>query len=258
MDLGVPLPAAPRRAPDFSDDFAGGVSDERWVAAYLPHWTTPERSAARVRTRSDGVELRIEADQPDWRPEDAPLRVSNLQTGSFSGPVGSPRGTHRHRDELRVRTQTPRRLLFAPSSGRVDVTVTASTDAGCMTAAWLVGSEHLSPGDRGEICLFEIDADAIGATTTARSGIKSHGDGRLADDMAEVIVPVDAGSPHTWSVVWGDGETLIGCDGMVVRRLAQAPDYPLLLMLDLFEVEAPGGAYPKRALLHRVVGWGDT
>jgi hypothetical protein len=33
---------------EFGEDFAAPALDaRRWVAHYLPHWTTPERSAAR-------------------------------------------------------------------------------------------------------------------------------------------------------------------------------------------------------------------
>lgn len=131
------LPPPPDRIPDLDDDFSAGLSAQRWVPHYLPHWTTRDRSEARYRLTPEGLELRIEQDQLDWRPDDAPLRVSNLQTGTFSGPVGSERGTHRHRDDgLVVRTETPERLLFAPSRGRVDVTVSATRDPGCMLAAW--------------------------------------------------------------------------------------------------------------------------
>ena len=214
------LPPSPDRASDLDDDFSSGLSADHWVPHYLPHWTTPDRSAACYRLTSDGIELRIEQDQLDWRPEDAPLRVSNLQTGSFSGPVGSERGTHRHRDDgLVVRT------------------------------------EHLSPADSGEICLFAIDADAVGPTTTARSGIKAHRDPRLTTDMIEVTVPLDVSHPHTWTAIWGDDETTIGCDGHVVRRMPQAPDYPLFLMIDLFEIGGPSGSYPKPAAIHGVRGW---
>jgi hypothetical protein len=251
------LPPAPGRAPDVEDDFSGPLRTDLWVDHYLPHWTTPERSAARYETTPSGLRLRIDADQPDWRIEDAPLRVSNLQTGSFSGPLGSRRGTHRHRDDgLTVRTFTPMRLSWAPSAGRVDVTVSATRDEGCMLAAWLVGTEHLSAEHAGEVCMFEIDAAAIGSTTTtARSGIKAHGDPRLVTDVTDVHIPVDASHPHTWTAIWGGGETVVGCHGMVVRRIRQAPDYPLFLMLDLFETSAPAGAYPKSATLHNFRGW---
>ncbi len=250
------LPERPDRAPDVEDDFASGPRSDLWVAHYLPHWTTPNRSAARYDLTETGVRLRIDADQPDWRPEDAPLRVSNLQTGTFSGGLGSLRGTHRHRqDGLRVRSPSPTRLLWAPSAGRVEVTVSASRDQDCMLAAWLVGTEHEAEGAAGEVCIFEIDAAAVGSTTTARSGVKDHGDPRLTTDMAEVELPFDASRPHTWTVIWGDGETIIGCDGITLRRVPQAPDYPLFLMLDLFEIGDPGGGYPKTATIHHVRGW---
>ena len=81
----------------FTDDFTGARLDPgRWIARYLPQWTTPDRSAARYELRDGWLRLRIDADQPAWRPEDGELRVSNLQTATFSGPLGSPRGTHRH------------------------------------------------------------------------------------------------------------------------------------------------------------------
>lgn len=252
------LPAAPDREPDIDDRFDHGLDPAVWIASYLPHWTTPERAAARFDLVPGGLRLRIDADQLDWRPEDAPLRVSNLQTGTHSGPPGSTSGTHRHRnDGLEVRTQTPTRLLFAPSRGRVEVTISASVDPGCMLAAWLVGTEHLSPADSGEICIFEIDADAIGPVSRARSGLKAHHDPRMATDMAEVSIPVDAAEPHTWTVVWGDGETIIACEGDVVRRVPQAPDYPLFLLIDLFEIGAPSGTYPKSATVHRVRAWSE-
>lgn len=238
-------------APDFADDFTAPVlRADLWVDHYLPHWTVPERSRARYDIDAGGLRLRIDADHPDWRPEDAPLRVSNIQTGNHTG-------THRHRpDGLEVRTRTATELLWAPSAGRVDVTVSASVDENCMLAAWLVGTEHLSPRDSGEICLFEIDAAAVGSeSTVARSGVKAHSDDRLRTDMAEVTIPFSAASPHTWSVVWGSGKTVISCAGDVVRRLDQAPDYPLFLLIDLFEIGPPSGAYPKSARVHQVRGW---
>ncbi|AZC12608.1 hypothetical protein [Microbacterium sp. ABRD28] len=250
------LPAPPTHPPLFDDDFSRGLDPERWVAHYLPHWTTPDRSEARYALSRAGLQLRIDADQLDWRPEDAPLRVSNIQTGSFSGPVGSTIGTHRHRDDgLTVRTETPSRLLWAPTSGRVDITVSASRDPDCMLAAWFVGTEHLSAADAGEICVFEIDASAIGDSTTARTGIKAHSDPRLTSDMSEVTLPFDASRPHTWTAIWGDGETVIGVEGKVIKRMPQAPASPMFLLIDLFEIGPPSGAYPKSATVHRVRAW---
>ena len=243
----------------FAEDFAGpGLDAGRWVDHYLPHWTTPDRSRARYdRPAAGGLRLRIDADQLDWRPEDAPLRVSHLQTAVFSGPAGSTRGTHRHRpDGLVVRTETPQRLLWAPRSGQVDVTVTAGRDRGCMLAVWLVGTEHLAEEDSGEVCVFEIDAEAVSASATkARVGVKAHHDPRLVTEMTEVVVPVGAGQAHTWSARWDAAGVVVSCAGEAVFTSPQVLDYPMQLMVDLWEIgpRDDADAYPKTAVVHSVI-----
>lgn len=256
LQPGDPLPPAPRVAPDIDDDFSRGAFSDAWVLHYLPHWTTPERSVARWGFTPAGLALRIDQDQLDWRPEDAPLRVSNLQTATFSGPAGSAVGTHRHRpDGLAVRTPTPIDLRYAPRAGRVDVTLRASSDADCMTAIWLVGTEHEDPRDSGEICVVEIDADALGEHTSIRCGIKAHHDDRLTTDMITTTVPHDAGEHLTWTVVWGGGVTTIGCEGIVVAEFDQSPDYPQMLLIDIFEMSPGTGTYPKSTTVRRVKAW---
>jgi hypothetical protein len=253
------LDALDRAVSTFVDDFGRPTLDRtRWIDHYLPHWTTPDRSRAHYDLDGRGLRLRIDADQSDWRPEDAPLRVSNLQTATFSGPLGSARGTHRHRrDGLQVRTETPLELLWAPRSGQVDIAVTASRDPGCMLAAWLVGTEHLDEQDSGEVCLFEIDADAITQEVTrARTGVKAHHDPRLVTEMVEVEVPVRAGQRHIWSAKWGREGVQVACQGIVVFTSTQMLDYPAQLMVDLFEFGPRDGgqSYPKTARVHEVVG----
>jgi len=242
---------------ELDDDFSADALGPVWTAHYLPHWSTPDRSHARY-DLDGSLRLRIDADQPTWT-ADEPIRVSSIQTADFSGPAGSTRGIHPHRAGLRVVSPASLRLGWAPVAGRVEVTVAASTDPGCMTAAWLVGTEHLSGdgGASGELCLFELDAETIGPERSrARTGIKAHRDPRLVTELGAVDLPFDASRPHTWSVEWGHGVTVISCEGVELRRLAQAPEYPLVLLVDLFETSHAGeGRYPKTARILRVRGW---
>jgi hypothetical protein len=163
---------------EFAEDFTGTqVDPRRWTAHYLPQWTTPDRSAARYDLNPGVLRLRIDADQPAWRPDDGELRVSNLQTGSFSGGVGSDRGTHRHRPDLRVATAVPTRRQYTPSSGLVEARLRATPDPTCMLAAWLVGLEEAAPDQSGEICIAELYGSAVGPSgSTVRLGIKAHHD----------------------------------------------------------------------------------
>ena len=245
----------------FADGFTGPAPDpSRWVAHYLPHWTTPERSAARFSLDGDGLRLLVEADQPAWRPEDGELRVSNLQTGASSGPAGSPVGQHRHRPDLRVRSPWPRRALWTPSAGVLEATFTAPADPTCMAAVWLVGFED-SPGESGEVCVAELFGDAAGpGGSTVRVGVKAHHDPRLRDDVVDVPVPFDTSAgAHAYAAEWDARRVRFFVDDVLVHTSEQGTAYPLQLMVDLFEFPAGGprdpARYPKSATVRSVRGW---
>lgn len=252
--------------PVFGDGFTGPALDpRRWVPHYLPQWTTPERSAARCHLGAEGLVLRIDADQPEWRPEDAGLRVSNVQTATWSGPVGSAQGTHRHRPDLRVRTAQPARRLWTPTAGAVEATVRASADPACMLAVWLVGTEERSPDDCGEVCVAELFGSALGPDRSrVRLGVKAHGDPRLHDDVVDLDLALDATAEHTYAATWDAERVRFFVDDELVRTVEQGLTYPLQLMVDLFELPAEGdeqrdlprdpARYPKTAVVRSVRG----
>ncbi|MCV2488130.1 glycoside hydrolase family 16 protein [Geodermatophilus sp. YIM 151500] len=248
-------------APVFTEDFTGPQLDEaRWVAHYLPQWTTPDRSAARYELHPGWLRLRIDADQPAWRPEDGELRVSNLQTGTFSGPAGSDRGTHRHRPGLTVRTPQPPQRLFTPTAGLIEARLRAVADPAVMLAVWLIGFEEDGPEQAGEICLTELYGDRIGpGGSTVRLGIKAHGDRGLRDDMADVALGIDATGWHTYAAAWTAARTELYVDERLVRTLDQGIGYPQQLMIDLFEFPAAAdrdpAAYPKHGDVAAVRGY---
>lgn len=244
----------------FDEDFAAPRLDEsRWLAHYLPHWTTPERSGARYRLGGGGLELLIDADQPPWRDQDGRMRVSNLQTGSFSGPAGSEIGQHRHRSGLTVQSPQPTRRLWTPSAGRVEATMSASDDPTCMLALWLVGLEEHSPDDSGEICVAELFGDAIGpGSSRVRLGVKAHHDPRLRTEMIDLDLALDATQEHTYAAAWDSRRVRFYVDDHLVHSVAQGLDYELQLMVDLFEFPVkdarPSSEYPKSARIQHIRG----
>jgi len=238
------------------------LNPDLWVGHYLPQWTEPSRSEARYDFAVDGLRLRIDADQPAWREADGSFRVSNLQTGTFSGEVGATRGTHRHRlDGLHVVTPQPTRRLWTPVTGEVQVRVSASADPTCMVAIWLVGFEESSPADSGELCIAELFGDKIAAdSSTVRVGIKAHHDPRLTTDVRDIQLPIDATKPHTYGVRWSETGAEFSVDGHVIMSSPQSLAYEQQLMIDLFEFptteQREAGNYPKSARLHSVVATG--
>jgi hypothetical protein len=244
---------------EFDEDFTGDTLDpQRWIPHYLPHWTTPERSAARYDLCPGRLRLRIDSDQPAWRVADGEMRVSNLQTGCFAGPVGFPIGQHRHRPDLTVVTAQRTRRLYTPSAGLVEATMRAAPDPTCMLAFWLVGFEA-SPNASGEICVAELFGNAIGPERShVRVGVKAHHDPRLSTDMDELALELDATDWHTYSAEWTSERIRFFIDDRLVRSVHQRIEYPLQLMVDLFEFpedpERDPAAYPKIAEVKAVRG----
>ena len=243
--------------------FVGAALDPaRWLPEYLPHWSTPDRSAARYRLTDTGLELRVDHDQPAWSPEyDGELRVSNLQTGSFSGPVGSAAGQHRFREGLVVRTAVPERRLWQPRSGLVEARIRPSLHPRALTALWLIGHEA-HPAQSGELCVVELfggEIDERGATSIG-VGVHPFGDARLREEFARVPIAGDARGFRTYSLEWMPGAARWYVDDVLVAEVDQSPDYPLQLMLNLYDLPLEGttreaAGYPMTASVAWVREW---
>lgn len=240
---------------EFDETFAGPQLDEaRWLDHYLPHWSTPDLTRARYRV--DGqLHLLIEEGQSPWAPElDGGVTVSNVQTGTRSGPVGSQDGQHRFVKGATVRTWVAPLDLYTPSAGLVEARARAVADPNCMVALWLIGTEQ-TPEESGELCVFEIFGSEVTATDALVGvGIHPHHDARIRDDFTKVRLQGDATDFHTYSMTWGSGAAQFFIDDELVHEIDQATDYPLQLMLDIYQFE-PGGDYPKDFTVDWVRGY---
>ncbi len=223
---GDPFPPQPTSPPTIDDDFSTGELGSVWVPHYLPHWTTPDRSAARLAFTPGGLDLRIDEDQLEWRPEDAPMRVSNLQTALL---LGSPGRTWEHTATVPTASTFARTHRRACDTRRLPAVSTsrcgpAPTPTACPPSGWSAPNTTIR-ATRVRSASREIDADAVGGSTRVRCGLKAHHDDRLRTDMITTTVPHDAARLLTWSVEWGGGVTTIGCEGRVVAEFDQAPAY---------------------------------
>jgi hypothetical protein len=246
---------------EFAAEFGNDQLDEtQWLPFYLPQWTSRESSRARYAIGDGRLELRIERDQRPWSPElTGALRVSNLQTGVFSGPVGSGVGQHRFAEDLVVTEQQPERRLYLPHHGLIEARIAATGDPRSMVALWLIGFED-EPHRSAEICVFEIFGNEIGERSTlVGMGVHPFGDPAISDDFRKVPVAVDAREFHTYSALWSRGGVRFFVDDEPVASVDQSPDYPMQLMLDIYEFEPdPAGDYPKRLAVDWVRGWREA
>jgi hypothetical protein len=246
---------------EFEAEFRGDALDENhWLPFYLPQWTSRERSRARYRIGADRLELRIERDQLPWSPGlTGALRVSNLQTGVFSGPVGSRVGQHRFASDLVVAEHQSERRLYLPHHGLIEARVAATGDPRSMVALWLIGFED-EPQRSAEICVFEIFGNEVGERSSlVGMGVHPFGDPAITDEFRKVPVAVDSRDFHTYSALWSRTGVRFFVDDEPVASVGQSPDYPMQLMLDIYEFEPdPEDDYPKRFLVDWVRGWREA
>ena len=241
----------------FRDGFETGRLDpDRWIAAYLPQWTTPSRAAASHRFLDGRLVLEIGSATMPWCPDhDGEVRVSSIQTGVRSGPIGSADGQHRFAPGLRVVTEHPERRLYTPRFGRIAVRAAALADPRAMVAFWMIGVED-RPEDSGEILVMEIFGRDVGPDRAlVGMGTRPHHDPRLADTFEQVALRLDATAPHEYAVEWRPDGISWSVDGAPVKTAAASPGYPMQLMLGLYAFEAVRPGEPPLAFeVERVHG----
>jgi hypothetical protein len=213
---------------------------ETWLPHYLPAWSS--RDASRASYRIDGgLRVDVPVDHPVWCPGDhsPPLRVSGLQTGSWSGPVGSRQGQQRFREGQQVREQQARFEGCLVSSGRVEIRARMSLSPRSMAALWMSGFDDDPAQEQcGEICVFEIFGNALRPDPPSAEvgvGIKAFRDPQLTQDFAAPRVAIDVTESHGYAVEWDGQAAVCTVDGEEVRRCPDPPTYPLQLMLAVFD-----------------------
>jgi len=247
---------------EFEDTFDEDVLDSsRWIAHYLPHWSSRERSAARYEVGGGSLRLLITSEQEPWCPEfDGDVRVSSLQTGLFAGSVGSSVGQHRFNREAVVREAQLNVRLYTPRYGRVELRAKALDDPHAMVALWLIGYED-EPERSGEICVCEIFGRDVGPSQAVVGvGVHPFGDPRLVDDFSRTTIAFDAREFHRYAAEWTPEQVAFFVDDDPVKTVGQSPDYPMQLMLSIYEFRDAGAelmstAYPKAFVVDYVRGY---
>jgi glycosyl hydrolase family 16 len=139
------------------------------------------------------------------------------------------------------------------------VRLRAPAEPEAMVAAWLIGFED-EPDRCGEICICEIfGRDAAPERAAVGMGVRAFSDPRLAGDFSTVSLSIDVREPHDYAVEWSAGRCVFSVDGENVKTVDEAPDYPMQLMLGIYEFPPPEprdpARYPKELVVERVRGY---
>jgi len=209
----------------FCDDFDGADLDrDVWLPHYLPAWSSRARTAASYHLADSCLVLDVPVDHPTWPLHQPPLRVSAVQSGSWSGPVGSPLGQQRFEEGQRVAEEQPRFEGWLPSAeqgpAHVEIRCRMRISARSMGALWLAGFEDDDEQLRcGELCVVEIfgrsvERSASGASCEVGVGIKAFRDPDLTQDFESPRLPVDPADFHVYAVDWDAEAAVFSVDGV--------------------------------------------
>ena len=228
-------------AGELDERFVGDSLDpDVWFPYYLPHWSSRVGSAATWSVHHGELRLSVPVDQPLWCPDahEEPLRVSCIQSGSFAGPLGSTIGQQPFREGLEVREEQSTMWGYTPRYGQVDVRMRGVITRRSMFAFWLSGIED-RPERSGEVCVAEVFGDAVrDGSADVGIGVHRFRDPALVEEFAAEPLGIDVAEFHTYGADWRPGSLTFTVDGEVVRRLDQAPDYPMQLMIGVFDFPA--------------------
>jgi hypothetical protein len=249
-------------AAEFCDDFDGARLDtEVWVPHYLPQWSSRARSAATYEVADSELRLTIAPEQGLWCAEDhqEPLRVSGVQSGVFSGEVGSTVGQQPFRAGQVVRERQPTQWGWTPYHGLLEVRARMQLSPRSMASAWMVGLED-EPARCGEICVFEVFGDALtadGGRPAAAVGMGVHPfrDPALTDEFAVASLAIDVADFHLYAADWRPGRVDFLVDGEHVRTVQQAPSYPMQMMIAVFDFPSRADAAPAGHVPLLAVDW---
>ena len=225
--------------PFFADEFDGSELDRTvWTPHYLPAWSSRAASAATYIVEDSCLRLSIPPDQGLWCADDhtPPTRVSGVQSGSFSGPVGSTVGQQPFRDGQPVREEQPPFWGWTPDGGYIEMRLRGIVTPRSMVAFWMVGLED-RPERSAEICVAEVFGDAVepGSSAAVGMGLHTFRDPDVPEDFEAIRLPVDISEFHTYAVDWTHQRATFLVDGDEVRACPRPPTYPMQMMVAVFD-----------------------
>ncbi|MFO7323080.1 MAG: glycoside hydrolase family 16 protein [Chloroflexota bacterium] len=236
------VPANPLEKPgyalEFHDEFDGpDIDPEKWLPFYLPHWSSRAQSAPRYTLQDSCLVLQITRDQQPWCPEfDGFVRCSSIQSGAFSGPVGSKLGQHRFNDRLTVREAQANVRKYTPQYGYFELRARGLATSANHVSLWMIGYEDV-PEHSGEIAVFELLGSQRGpASSIVRYGVHPWGDPTLADEFYEERFDIDTAAFHIYGVEWTPEQVDFYLDNRRIRTIDQSPQYPMQFMLSIYEL----------------------
>jgi hypothetical protein len=241
---------------ELNDEFDGQTLNTNiWLPFYLPHWSSRAQSTPNYHFEDGSLVLKITKDQQAWCPEfDGDVRCSSIQTGTFSGTIGSKIGQLQFNSACVVREAQTNIQKYTPQYGYFELRAKGLKTSANHAAWWMIGYED-SPEKSGEIAIFELVGSHTSATSSGvRYGVHPWGDPTLKEEFYEDYLNIDTAQYHIYGLEWTPTHTDFYVDNVKLRTIHQSPSYPMQFMLGIYEhpfegawtgTYDPNAPYPK-------------
>ena len=247
---------------EFNDDFEKNTIDtDNWLPFYLPQWSSKEISRPQYEINNSNLVLQITEEQKPWCPEfNGEIKCSSIQTGVFSGEVGSAIGQHKFNPNCVVREKQNVAKTYLPQYGFFEIRAKSLDTQSNVVALWMIGFED-SPEKSAEICIFEVKGcNVMKNKAKIGYGIHKFNDPKLKEDFYEDVFDIDVTQFHIYAAEWTPEKVNFYIDNQKIREIRQSPDYPMQFMLGIYEIpteieDEKDKIYPKNFVIDYVRGY---
>lgn len=245
----------------FEDDFEGSELDLAvWLPHYFPAWSSRAETRATYGVKDSQLTLSIPPEQGLWCPDihEPKLRVSGIQSGNWSGPVGSTQGQQPFRDGLVVREAQDAFSGWTPEYGRLEIRLKGVVTERSMVGVWMVGLED-RPERCGEILLSEVFGDSVkadaGGSCEVGVGLRPFRDPDVADAFTAPRLEIDVADFHTYAVEWTGERADFFVDDEQVHTSPKPPRYPMQMEIAVFDFPEKSTGNDADAVPALIVDW---
>jgi hypothetical protein len=224
---------------DFIDDFENEKLDvTKWLPYYLPQWNNQKDAMASYIIENSILTLKIPRNQKPWCPEfNGNVRVSSLQTGVFSGKLGSQEGQHHFVKDLVVREEQQPIKLYTPKYGYIEFKAKCNIAKSHVAAFWMIGYED-KPEKSAEICIFELKGSNINVENVKIGyGVHPFGDKSINDEFYEDEFNINVNEWNVYGVEWLPDRICFYMNDDIIRTIYQSPKYEMQFMINLYDLE---------------------
>jgi Glycosyl hydrolases family 16 len=247
----------------FDNDFEElTLNTQNWIPYYLPQWSSREKSKPNYKIKNGQLFLQITDNQQPWCPEfNGEVKCSSIQTGVFAGELGSKIGQHEFfNPTCVVREEQKKEHTFLPKYGYIEIRAKALATKSNVVSLWMIGYED-QPERSAELCVFEVKGWNVKENKAKIGfGIHKFNDPKLKEEFYEEDFELDATKFHVYAAEWADDKVDFFIDNQLIKTIHQSPDYPMQLMLGIYEVPVNQKdkldlKYPKDFIIDYVRGY---